>query len=89
MTVNLFYDYTPAYINNSNRFIGDQPVDSRYTIDLSATWRWHNGLFARAGGRNIFDADFPFTLNRVGKPFDPVRVDIRGRVWFFALAYDF
>ncbi len=89
MTVNLFYDYTPAYLNNANCCIGDQPVESRYTIDLSATYRWDNGLFVRAGGRNIFDADFPFTLNHFGKPFDPVRVDIRGRVWFFELSYDF
>ena len=89
MTANLYYQYTPAYLNNANVRIGDQPVESRYTIDLSATWRWDNGLLVRAGGRNIFDADFPFTLNRFGKPFDPVRVDIRGRVWFFELSYDF
>ena len=89
MTVNLFYEYTPAYLNNGNCCIGDQPVESRYTIDLSATYRWDNGLLGRAGGRNIFDADFPFTLNMSGKPFDAVRVDIRGRVWFFELSYDF
>ena len=89
MTVNLFYEYTPAYLNNANSHVGDQPVESRYTIDLSATYRWDNGLLVRAGGRNIFDADFPFTLNSLGKPFDPVRVDIRGRVWFFELSYDF
>ena len=89
MTANLFYEYTPAYLNNANSRIGDQPVESRYTIDLSATYRWDNGLLARAGGRNIFDADFPFTLNRYGKPFDAARVDIRGRVWFFELSYDF
>ena len=89
MTANLYYQYTPAYLNNANVRIGDQPVESRYTIDLSATWRWDNGLLVRAGGRNILDADFPFTLNRFGKPFDPLRVDIRGRVWFFELSYDF
>ena len=89
MTVNLFYDYTPAYLNNANCCIVDRPVDSRHTIDLSATWRWDNGLVVRAGGRNIFDADFPFALTYFGKPFDPVRVDIRGRVWFFELSYDF
>ena len=89
MTVNLFYQYTPAYLNNANIRIGDQPVESRYTIDLSASYRWDNGLLMRAGGRNIFDADFPFTLNSFGKPFDPVRVDISGRVWFFELSYDF
>ena len=89
MTVNLFYDYTPAYLNNANSRVGDQPVESRYTIDLSASYRWDNGLLMRAGGRNIFDADFPFTLSRYGKPFDAARVDIRGRVWFVELSYDF
>ena len=89
MTVNLFCQYTPAYLNNANYRVGDQPVESRYTIDLSATYRWDNGLLARAGGRNIFDADFPFTLNTLGKPYDSVRVDIRGRVLFFELSYEF
>ena len=89
MTVNLFYEYTPAYLNNGNCCIVDQPVESRYTVDLSATYRWDNRLLARAGGRNILDADFPFTLNTSGKPFDAVRVDIRGRVWFFELSYEF
>ena len=89
MTVNLFCEYAPAYLNNGNPRVGDQPVESRYTIDLSATYRRNNGLLARAGGRNVLDADFPFTLDRFGKPFDPVRVDIRGRVWFFELSYDF
>ena len=92
MTANLFYQYTPAYVNNAMRYRAveeDQPVESRYTIDLSATWRWDNGLLVRAGGRNIFDADFPFTLNSNGKPFDAARVDIRGRVWFVELSYDF
>ena len=89
MTVNLFCQYTPAYLNNANYRVGDQPVESRYTIDLSATYRWDNGLLARAGGRNILDADFPFTLNTLGKPYDSVRVDIRGRVLFFELSYEF
>ena len=89
MTANLFYRYTPAYLNNATTRVGDQPVESRYTIDLSASYRWDNGLLVRAGGRNIFDADFPFTLDDGGKPFDAVRVDIRGRVWFVELSYDF
>ena len=89
MTVNLFCQYTPGYLNNANYRVGDQPVESRYTIDLSATYRWENGLLVRAGGRNIFDAGFPFTLNTLGKPYDSVRVDIRGRVLFFELSYEF
>ena len=89
MTANLFYEYTPGYVNNANCCLGDQPVESRYTIDVSATYRWDNGSLVRAGGRNVFDADFPFTLDHFGKPFDPVRVDIRGRVWFFEMTYGF
>ena len=96
MTVSLFYQYTPGYLNNhysSTAFgaprVPDMQVDSRYTVDLSGTYRFENGLLLRLGGRNIFDADFPFALNGQGKPYDASRVDVRGQVWFAEVSYDF
>ena len=96
MTVSLFYQYTPGYLNNnysSTAFgeprVPDMQVGSRYTVDLSGTYRWDNGLVVRLGGRNIFDADFPFALNGQGKPYDAARVDVRGQVWFAEVSYDF
>ncbi len=96
MTINLFYQYTPGYLNNhysSNASgeprVPDMQVDSRYTVDLSGTYRWDNGLLVRMGGRNIFDADFPFALNGEGKPYDASRVDVRGQVWFAEFSYEF
>ena len=63
-------------------------VDSRTTVDLTGGYRFDNGLAVRAGGRNIFDADFPFMLSRSGRPFDTTRVDLRGRVLFVEVTYD-
>ena len=91
-----FLQYTPGYLNNnysSTAFgeprVPDMQVGSRYTVDLSGTYRWNNGLVVRLGGRNIFDADFPFALNGQGKPYDAARVDVRGQVWFAEVSYDF
>lgn len=99
LTVSAFGQYTPGYWNNyhSTRAaswyaeprVPDAPVDSRLTVDVSATYRWDNGLLLRIGGRNIFDADFPFVLNVRGKPYDARRVDVRGQVWFAEVSFEF
>ena len=96
MSASLFFNYTPGYLNNhysSNAFgeprVPDMQVDDRYTVDLSGTYQWDNGLLVRLGGRNIFDADFPFALNGQGRPFDASRVDVRGQVWFAEVTYEF
>lgn len=55
-------------------------VDSYSTIDLTGTYKvGDSGWELNAGARNLFDADFPF-FNGVGTPWDPRRVDIRGRI---------
>lgn len=93
MTVSMFYEYRPGYLNNyyssEQRDIPEMPVGSRYTVDLSGTYKFDNGILIRLGGRNIFDADFPFALNGEGKPYDASRVDVRGQVWFAELSYEF
>ena len=95
MSADLRLHYTPEYDNNTfvNDFfrssIPEMPVDSRTTVDLTGTYRFDNGITARAGGRNIFNADFPFMLGHQGRPFDTSRVDMRGRVLFVDVTYNF
>ena len=86
--------YQPEYDNNTFvndffRTIPELKVDSRTTVDLTGTYRFDNGITARAGGRNIFNADFPFMVGHQGRPFDTSRVDLRGRVLFVEVTYDF
>ena len=86
--------YQPEYDNNTFvndffRTIPELKVDSRTTVDLTGTYRFDNGITARAGGRNIFNADFPFMVGYQGRPFDTSRVDLRGRVLFVEVTYDF
>ena len=90
----LTVNYSPGYINNEfeNYYFRDLPnedVDARWTVDLTGTYRMGNGLTVRAGGRNILDADFPFMLSTLGAPWDSRRVDLRKRVLFLEVSYDF
>lgn len=88
----LWIRYTPGYINNDheNAFnpLPNEPVDSRTTTDLTVAYQMDNGLLLRFGGRNIFDADFPYMLSARRAPYDRKRVDIRKRVLFAELKYE-
>ena len=94
LTMNAYLDFTPSYLNNEHssfafgEHLPDMEVDSRTTVDLSARYRFNRGIEARFGGRNVFDADFPFALSQSGEPYDTKRVDLRGRVWFAEVSYD-
>ena len=69
----LFVRYTPSYENDRTgtclvlvgrceRLYGPRPsmtVDSYTTVDLTASYRFENGLRLRGGGRNVLDADPP------------------------------
>ena len=93
VSADLRVHYQPGYDNNTFvndffRTIPEMPVDSRTTVDVTGTYRFGNGITARAGGRNVFDADFPFMVGYQGRPFDPSRVDLRGRVMFIEVTYD-
>lgn len=91
----------PAYaINNPPAGIGSQvveKVDGYTTVDLSASYQYGGGSgFLRgvsitAGVRNAFDEDFPAINLVAGRvlPFDPRRVDVRGRVTFIELGKKF
>ena len=86
--------YSPGYINNDfeNNIWFDLPnedVDERWTVDLTGTYKMDNGLTVRAGGRNILDADFPYMLSSSSRPWDNKRVDLRKRVLFLEVSYDF
>ena len=93
-TASLYLNYTPGYINNdfenfSYLSLPNEDVDSYLTVDLTATYEMENGVTFRFGGRNIFDRDFPFMLAAGFRPFDPKRVDLRKRVLFLEVAYEF
>ncbi|RLV59877.1 TonB-dependent receptor [Parashewanella curva] len=85
--------YTPSYINDSDdlreKDLPLMKVDSYTTVDLNLKYDFGNGLAVRVGGRNIFDADFPFAINGFGKPYDAKRVDLKGRVVYGEVSYSF
>ena len=95
-TINAFLNYTPGYVNNdherqtaSGRDIPLMDVSSWTTLDASVTHRFENGLRLQAGARDLLGREFPFMLTRTGRPHDARRVDLRGRVFYFSLTYDF
>ncbi len=91
----LYVNYLPSYTNNDwenfafGRTIPNTPVGSYTTLDLSGSYVTANGFTIRAGGRNVLDREFPFTITRDGRPFDGKRVDLRGRLLFAEISYEF
>lgn len=90
--IDLSVFHVPSHINNNfanSRFIDipNAKVDSYTTVDITGRYRFDNGLEVRAGARNLFDADFPFSLHQGGRPFDTQRVDVKGRITFVELRY--
>lgn len=94
LTVDVVANYRPSYINNAfeNSFFRQLPntkVSARTTFDLGVKYAFNENLTLRGGGRNILNADFPFTINQYGQPYDPTRVDLRGRVLYLDFTYEF
>ena len=94
-SVTVVVNHTPGYINNDfeNTFFRSEiprmPVSSHTTVDVSAAHRFESGVSVRVGGRNVFDRGFPFMLSAQGRPYDSKRVDLRGRVLYLELGYEF
>ena len=93
-TINAFVNHQPSYINNDhertvNRDIPNARVSSWTTLDASVKHRFPSGVTVQAGGRDLFGRDFPFMLTHTGRPWDSKRVNLRGRVLFVNLSYDF
>jgi len=63
------------------------PVSSLTTVDLTVTHRFENGLHLRAGGTNVLDRPAPRTISAFDQPYDPIRWDARGRVFFLELSW--
>ena len=88
LTLNVNANYSGSYHNPS--FFAPHDVDSYLTIDLTGSYRFGgSGWQINAGSRNLFDADFPF-FNGAGTPWDPRRVDTRGRIIYLQVkkSYD-
>ena len=93
-TVSAFVSHTPSYVNNEHarqtvRDIPNMRVSSWTTLDMSVGYRFDNGVTLRAGGRDLLGRDFPFMLTGQGRPWDVKRVNLRGRVLFLDVSYDF
>lgn len=94
-SVNAYIAHTPSYLNTDHergaarRDIPAMRVASWTTLDVSARHRFDNGIAVRVGGRHLLGRDFPFMLTRYGQPWDVKRLDLRGRVLFLDVSYEF
>lgn len=81
--------YTPGYV--SDEFCcAHESVDSHLTLDAVAAYRADNGLLAQLGARNLLGEDPPFVvMSGTYAPWDPRRVDLRKRVLFLEVGYEF
>ena len=71
-------NYSAGYDNTSSR--AQVMVDSYTTVDLTGSYTFgESGWRFNAGARNLLNADFPF-YDGFGTPWDPRRVDLRGRI---------
>ena len=79
LTLRLEHHYSSTYKNRGTK------VGAYRTYDLTGTYRFaDSGWDLLAGSRNLFDADFPF-YNGFGTPWDPRRVDTRGRIAYLEI----
>lgn len=87
-------------IYNADPALGDEvieSVDGYTTVDLSATYyhsdinSWFDGTTASVGVRNLLDEDFPLIHVTSGRvmPYDPRRVDPRGRIFYLEIQKTF
>lgn len=98
LDTNVFVRHSSSYTNTFPNLGFDtrdfEHVDGYTTVDLNVTYNVKSGskildkLRLSLGARNLFDADFPFVDNSVG-PYDPTRVDVRGRVVYFDVTKSF
>ena len=86
--------YTPGY-DNVAPFVGTSgereiitKIESRTTFDASIRRRFDSGLTVQVGARNLFDEAYSRGIFNA-RPYDQRRFDVRGRVAFVELNYDF
>jgi outer membrane receptor protein involved in Fe transport len=79
-------NYSSGYTNVHDALGTPHPVDSYTTYDLTAFYRLDRlGLSVDAGVRNLTNTKFPF-FDGFGTPWDPRRVDPRGRIMYIEIA---
>ncbi len=95
LNTNVYLNHTSSYQHDSNFGAGPaMPVDGYTTVDLTVNYRfatstgWLRGTKMSLGARNLFDAEFPF-IDATRGPFDPSRVDLRGRIAFVDFTHSF
>ena len=95
----LFVRYIPGYKNDRTGRCGTTigrctyrsrrpslDVSALMTVDLSLVYQWSDGLTLRAGGRNILYEKSQTIWQSL--PYDPVRWNARGRVFYFELNWE-
>lgn len=87
--LNLYAHHSSSYVNGTFSPSMPQPVDSYLTYDLTGYYRLKGGSWSfNAGVRNLLDEEFPF-FNGFGRPWDPRRVDTRGRTLYLEISKEF
>lgn len=80
------YDYDPEVpFGDPSR--DRTSVEEYVTFDWTGHYKMANGLKFTSGIRNVLNESFPFIMNRT--PFDPRRVDIKGRTMFLEVSKNF
>ncbi|WP_446830649.1 TonB-dependent receptor domain-containing protein [Candidatus Foliamicus sp.] len=79
-TLNLTANYSSSYINGGFFGSPQDRVDNYLTFDLTGSYEFgDSGWKVFAGARNVTNRPFPF-FDGFGQPWDPRRVDTRGRI---------
>lgn len=93
---NLFVNYSSSYKNNNGGAFFEllrettSTVDHYVTMDLTGYYSLpESGWEIHAGVRNFLNKKFPFIDNAEGVPYDPARVDLRGRVIYMEVKKSF
>jgi len=91
--LNLYGHYSSSYTNTFNQLYSGSPntgrtaVASWTTFDLTGFYKTH-GMTINAGVKNLANRSFPF-YDSAGGPYDPSRVDPRGRTFYVEIRNDF
>lgn len=86
----LTMNYTDSYDYNPEAYPLSLPrrrVESHITFDWSGYYEMEGGLKFTGGVRNVLGTDFPYIINRT--PFDPRRVDVKGRTMYLEVSKSF
>lgn len=91
--INVLANYSSSYDFTEfgyRQLIGEKNdyIEHYSTIDLTGFYNFNEGWEFKAGIRNLLNNKFPF-VDHVRSPYDPQRVDVRGRVIYLDVSRSF